>query len=99
MARRARGAAKRLLMWARVAPRSDSGCRRLAARYADRRPGSQLPRADQRLEILVRAAGRGAGGSACRNELVQVAAASLGEGFDSDVQESAAGSFVRRSAV
>src|SRR4029453_13626577 len=43
-----------------------------------------------RLEIHLPAKSGGARGSACGDELVQVAAASLGERFDSDLQEAAA---------
>src|SRR6185436_7151981 len=74
----------------RLAPRRDRRGRRLAARHADRRSRSELPRPAPRLALRLPAARRLAGGSAGRDELVQIAAAPLGEGLDSDVPEAAA---------
>ena len=63
---------------------------RVAARHADRGPRPQLPRAAGRLALRVpprrRLAGRSAGG----DELVQVAAAPVGQGIDPDLHEAAA---------
>ncbi len=64
--------------------------RRLAARHADRGPRPQLSRAAQGLALRVPARPRVAGRSAGRDELVQVAAAPLGEGLDPDLPEAAA---------
>ncbi len=64
--------------------------RRLAARHADRRPRPQLPRAAARLEVRLPARPGRAGGSAGRDELLQVAAAPLGEGVDPDLPQAAA---------
>ena len=74
----------------RLAPRGDRVGRRLAARHADRGSRPQLPRAARRLAVRVPARRGLAGGSAGRDELVQVAAAPLGEGVDSDLHEAAA---------
>ena len=82
-----------------VAPRGDRRRRRLAARHADRRSRPELSRAAARLEVRVPARRRGAGGSAGRDERVQVAAAPLGEGLDSDLQEAAAADSAGRSAA
>ena len=73
----------------RLAARGHRRCRRLAARHADRGPRPQLPGAAARLEVQVPARPRHARGSSGRDERVQVAAAPLGEGFDSDVPQGA----------
>ena len=70
-----------------VAPRGDCRRRRLAARHADRRPRPQLPHAAAGLAVRVRAGPCRAGRAAGRDERVQVAAASLGEGVDPDLPE------------
>ena len=64
--------------------------RRLAARHADRGSRPQLPRAAARLEVRLPARPGRAGRSAGGDELVQVAAAPLGEGLDSDLPQAAA---------
>ena len=73
-----------------LAPRRRSRRRRLAARHADRGSRPELPRAAARLALRVPARRRLAGGSAGRDELLQVAAAPLGEGLDPDLHEAAA---------
>ena len=70
-----------------LAARGDRRRRRLAARHADRRSRPQLPRAAARLAVRVPAGPRRAGGAAGRDERLQVAAASLGEGVDPDVPQ------------
>ena len=77
--RRASGAAKAI-----------ESAGRLAARHADRGSRPQLPRAAARLALRLPARPRRAGRSAGRDELVQVAAAPLGEGVDPDLHEAAA---------
>ena len=72
-----------------LAPRRDRRRRRMAARHADRGSGPQLPRAAPRLALRVRPRRDRAGGSARRDERVQVAAAPLGEGIDPDLPEAA----------
>ena len=64
--------------------------RRLAARHADRGSRPQLSRAAARLAVPVPAGSRDAGRSARRDERLQVAAASLGEGLHPDVPQAAA---------
>ncbi len=64
--------------------------RRLAARHADRGSRPQLSRPARRLALRVPAGPGRAGRSAGRDELLQVAAASLGEGVDPDLHEAAA---------
>ena len=65
-------------------------CRRLAARYADRGSGPQLPRPAARLAVRVPVRPDRAGRSAGRDERVQVAAAPLGERIRADVPQAAA---------
>ena len=64
--------------------------RRLAARHADRGPRPQLPRAAARLEVRLPAGPDRAGRSAGGDELVQVAAAPLGQGLHPDLPQAAA---------
>ena len=73
-----------------LAPRGDHRRRRLAARHAHRGSRPQLPRAAARLEVRVPAQPGVAGRAAGRDELVQVAAAPLGEGLDPDLPQAAA---------
>ena len=73
-----------------LAARGDHRRRRLAARHAHRRPRPQLPRAAPRLAVRVPAEPGVAGRAAGRDELVQVAAAPLGEGIDPDLPQAAA---------
>ena len=68
----------------------DRRCGRLAARHADRGSRSQLPRAAARLAVRLPAGSDRAGRSAGGDELVQVAAAPLGEGLDPDLPQAAA---------
>ena len=68
----------------------DRRCGRLAARHADRGSRSQLPCAAPRLAVRLPAGSDRAGRSAGRDELVQVAAAPLGEGVDPDLPQAAA---------
>ena len=82
-----------------VAARGDRRRRRLAARHADRRSRPELSRAAARLAVRLPARRRVAGRSAGRDERVQVAAAPLGEGLDSDVPEAAAADSAGRSAA
>src|SRR5437867_3311578 len=83
----------------RLAPQRDRRCRRLAARYAHRGFGSQLPRAASRLAVRLPLGFDRAGRSAGRDERLQVAAASLGEGIDSNLQEAAAQAPARQAAA
>ncbi len=64
--------------------------RRLAARYPDRGPRSELSRAASGLEVRLPARPHRAGRSAGRNERLQVTAAPVGEGLDPDLPQSAA---------
>ncbi len=74
----------------RLAARGDRLGGRVAARHADRGPRPQLPRAAGRLALRVPPRRRLAGRSAGRDELVQVAAAPVGQGIDPDLHEAAA---------
>ena len=80
-----------------LAPRGDHRRGRLAARYADRGPRPQLPRAAQGLEVRVHARPRLAGRSAGRDERLQVAAAPLGQGLDPDLPQAPAAHPVGRT--
>ena len=80
-----------------LAARGDRRCRRMAARHADRGSRSELPRAAARLALRVPARRDCAGGSPGRDERVQVAAASLGQGVDSDLPQAAADDPARRT--
>ena len=73
-----------------MAPRGDRRRRRLAARYADRGSGSQLPRPAPRLAVRLPLRPDCPGRSAGRDERVQVAAAPLGQGIGADVPQAAA---------
>ncbi len=64
--------------------------RRLAARHADRGPRPELPRPAPRLEVHLPPRPGRARRSAGRDELLQVAAAPLGEGVDPDLPQAAA---------
>ena len=79
--------------------RRDCRRRRLAARHADRGSRPQLSHAAQGLAVRVRAGSRVARGTAGRDERVQVAAASLGEGIDPDVPQADAAHPAIGSAV
>ena len=80
-----------------LAAHGDRRRRRLAARHADRGSRPQLPRAAARLEVRLPAGPGRAGRSAGRDELLQVAAAPLGEGLDPDVPQAAAADPARRT--
>ena len=80
----------------RLAARGDRGRRRLAARHADRGSRPQLPGAIARLALRLRARRDCAGGSAGRDECLQVAAASLGQRVDPDLPQAAADDSARR---
>ncbi len=91
-ARARRAQSRRLLLQLQrhgrgLAARDDRRRRRLAARHADRRPRPQLSRAAPRLAVHLRAGPGLAGGSAGRDELLQVAAAPLGQGLDPDLHQ------------
>ena len=70
----------------------------MAARHPHRGPGSELPRAASRVEVRVLAGRRVASRSAGRDERLQVAAAPLGKGLDSDLQEASAADTASRLA-
>ena len=75
------------------------GSRRLAARHADRRSRSQLPGAARGLEVHLPAERGHAGGTAGGHERLQVAAASLDERLDPDLQETAAHHLAQQAAL
>ena len=70
-----------------VAPRGHRRCRRLAARYPDRRYGFELPRAAQGLEVRLRPRHRLPVGAAGGNEFLQDAAGALGQRADPGGEE------------
>ncbi len=83
----------------RLAARGDRRCRRLAARYADRGSRPELPRAAARLAVRVPLRSDRAGGSPGRDERLQVAAASLGQGVDPDLPQAPAADPARRHSA
>ena len=72
--------------------------RRLAARHAHRGSRSELPRAAARLAVRVPARSRRAGRAAGRDERLQVAAASLGQGVDPDLPQADAAASCGRTS-
>src|SRR5205085_2952733 len=83
----------------RLAARSDRYRGRMAARYADRRPRPELSRAIDWLAFRIPARPGVAGGSPSGDDVVQVAAAPMGEGLDSNVPEAAAADPAVRSTA
>ncbi len=79
-----------------LAPQSDRGCGRLAARHAHRGHRPFLSRADSRLAIPLFARDRLPLRTARGDERLQVAAGALGQGLDADGKENPAAGDARR---
>src|SRR5207253_1288257 len=82
-----------------LAAKCDRERRWMAARYADGRYRSQLPRTNGGMEVSVSAAHRLPRRTSCRNEFFQKPAGAVGERIDSDCHQTASANPQEQSAL